>query len=299
MERGMSNVVRGFLEYQAEVRKLRPRTIVDIRCTLRSLQSYCASELKDQEIWRLPLNDYIRWVNRLQERGQSTKSINKMLSHVRSLIDYAWQMEKLDRNVLDGFYLKGREETPIYDQLSIEEARRLITAFGKANSKERWCRTIMVLLYGCGLRTQELCDLDVSSIDLDRQEIQVIGKGQRRRVIPVSDAVFAELVVYLRDRKGKRGSLFKTEIKGARLNSHVVSGIVRAAAERSGIKKEITPRTLRHAFASHLLDQGVDIAVIAMLMGHRSPSETGVYIHAQEKNLRAAVYEMPVKEDGK
>lgn len=288
-----TSLIKGFLEYQGDVRKLRPRTLIDMRCTFRSLQEFCENEVIAHEIWELSLKDFMHWVNFLRKRNQSTKSINKMLSHVRSLIEYAWQIERLDRNVLDGFFVKGEETTPIYDQLTVEEARKLVTAFGKVNAQERRCRMIMVLLYGCGLRTAELCDLDVAGVDVERQELQVIGKGSKRRVIPISDAVFSELLIYLRDRKGSRGPLFRTEAKAARLRSHDVSDVVNEAVKRSGIRKAITPRTLRHAFASHLLEQGIDIAVISMLMGHRSPSETGVYIHAQEKNLRAAVFKMP------
>jgi integrase/recombinase XerD len=287
-----TSLIKGFFDYQGDVRKLHPRTLIDMKCTYGSLQDFCENEVISHEIWELSLKDYIHWVNWLQKKKQATKSINKMLSHVRRLIDYAWQIERLDRNVLAGFFLKSEEVTPIYDQLTIEEARKLVTSFGKQSKQERRLRTVMVLLYGCGLRTMELCGLDVGCIDVDRQELQVIGKGAKRRVIPISDAVFAELLNYLRDRNGKRGALFRTEAKGVRVSEKDILRIVAMATQRCGLKKAITPRTLRHAFASHLLDQGIDISVISTLMGHRSPSETGVYIHAQEKNLRAAVFKM-------
>jgi integrase/recombinase XerD len=287
-----SSVVLGHLEYQLQVKKLTPLTIKDIRCTLKKVDSFCRETGLSKDLWHLSLQEYIRWINWLQEKKYTVRSINKMLSHVRSLIDYAWQIEKVDRNVLDGFYLKEPEATPIYDQLTIEEAQKLVKAFGKASRAERRLRTVMLVLYGCGLRTLEVCRLSMSDIDTDRQEIRVHGKGDKERVIPLSDPVFAELLVYLKDRNKKRGPLFVTEVKKTGLRHKDVGDIVQMAVLRTGLKKAITPRTLRHAFASHLLDQGVDISVISMLMGHRSPSETGVYIHAQEKNLKAAVYQM-------
>lgn len=292
MTDNFSPVVLGHLEYQREVKKLTHLTLNDIKCSLRKVQRFCEHEKLERDLWQLSLQEYIRWINWLQEQKQSSKSINKMLSHVRSLIDYAWQIEKLDRNVLDGFYLKQKEESPIYDQLSIEEAQGLVRAFGKESKAERRLRTVILLLYGCGLRTRELCGLNITDIDIERKELHVFGKGEKQRVIPLSDPVFAELMVYLNDRNKKRGSLFRTEFKKTTLAPRDVLDIVQAAVIRSGLKKTITPKTLRHAFASHLLDQGVDISVIAMLMGHRTPRETGVYIHAQEKNLKAAIFKM-------
>jgi len=287
-----SSIVLGHLEYQLQVKKLAPLTIKDIRCTLKKVDRYCKETDLQKDVWQLTLQEYIRWINRLQEQNHTAKSINKMLSHVRSLIDYAWQIEKVDRNVLDGFFIKEPEATPIYDQLTIAEAQNLVKAFGKASRTERRLRTAILLLYGCGLRTLELCRLNINDVDVDRQEIRVHGKGDKERMIPLSDPVFAELLVYLKDRNQRRGPLFRTEVKKAALRHKDVGDIVQMAVVRTGLKKTITPRTLRHAFASHLLDQGVDIAVISMLMGHRSPSETGVYIHAQEKNLKSAVFKM-------
>ncbi|NJM09473.1 MAG: tyrosine-type recombinase/integrase [Bdellovibrionaceae bacterium] len=292
MKDNFTSVVLGHLEYQLQVKKLKPLTVNDIRCSLRKVDRFCKAKGLQKDLWQLSLQEYIQWINWLQEQKQTAKSINKMLSHVRSLIDYAWQIEKVDRNVLDGFYLKEPETTAIYDQLTIEEAQNLVKAFGKISRTERRLRAVMLMLYGCGLRTLELCRLSVNDIDLDRQEVRVHGKGDKERVIPLSDPVFSELLVYLRDRNSKRGPLFRTEIKKTALGNKDVGDIVQMAVARAGLKKTITPRTLRHAFASHLLDQGVDIGVISMLMGHRSPSETGIYIHAQEKSLKAAVFKM-------
>ncbi len=287
-----SPTVQGYLSYQFEVRKLKPLTINDIKCSLRKVEKFCLQEKIDRDIWQLSLQEYIRWVNSLQDQKQTAKSINKMLSHVRSLIDYAWQLERLDRNVLTGFHLKESETSAIYASLSIEDAQKLMKSFGKLTPAERRSRAILLLLYGCGLRTNELCLLDMNSIDLDRQELKVFGKGDKERVLPLSEALFGELLIYLADRKRKTGPLFSTLIKKARMRQTDVADVVETAAKRADIKIKITPKTLRHAFASHLLNQGVDISMISTLMGHRSPRETGVYIHAEEKDLKTAIFKM-------
>lgn len=285
-------LVEGHIEYQLTVRKLTPRTIIDMRCSYKKVAEFCLAQNPQKEIWQLSLSEYTKWINHLRDQKQTTKSINKMLSHLRGLIDYAWQLERVDRNVLSGFFIKEEEKCVSFDSLSIEEAKVLMAAFSNKNKEERRNRMILLLLYGCGLRTNELCQLNVTSINQERQELTVLGKGSKQRAIPVSDRLFTELLGYLNDRNSSKGALFKTRVKNARVSSKDILDIVQVAVKRAALTKSITPKTFRHAFASHLLDQGVDISVISILMGHRSPKETGVYIHALEERIRATVFEM-------
>jgi integrase/recombinase XerD len=149
---------------------------------------------------------------------------------------------------------------------------------------------MILLLYGCGLRTQELCSLDVGDVNRDRRELQVLhAKGDRPRVIPIPDGVYTELLAYLLDRGGKRGALFRTTAHGRRISAKDVCVVVKDATERARVEGLVTARTLRHSFATHLMDRGVDLAVIASLMGHRSPAETGVYLHVLPQRREAAV----------
>jgi integrase/recombinase XerD len=100
------------------------------------------------------------------------------------------------------------------------------------------------------------------------------------------------LLAYLLERGGKRGALFRTEAKRRRITPKDVAEVVRVAARRAELTGRVTPRTLRHSFATHLMDRGVDLAVIASLMGHRSPHETGVYLHVLPKRREAAVRQL-------
>jgi len=137
---------------------------------------------------------------------------------------------------------------------------------------DRRCRLVVLVLYGCGLRTRELCQLDVRDVNVDRQELFVRqGKGNRQRTIPVPASVWTELLAYLLEHKGKRGPLFRTAVRRTRIPDREVGDIVKIASDRAGIPGKITPRTLRHTFGTHLMDAGVDLAIIASLMGHRSP----------------------------
>ena len=160
---------------------------------------------------------------------------------------------------------------------------------------------IILLLYGCGLRTIELCKLNIPDINCERQEIFIrSGKGDRERVIPVPSGLWTELLAYLHERRKFRGPLFCTEIKEKRISSKTVCDTVREAVQRAGLSSDITARTLRHTFATHLMDNGVDVAIISSLMGHRSPRETGIYLHALPGKTASAISELfNRKEDGK
>jgi integrase/recombinase XerD len=126
----------------------------------------------------------------------------------------------------------------------------------------------------------ELCQLNVPDVDVERQKIVVRqGKGDRARRIPVPSAVWPVLLAFLPERRARRGALIVTAQKKRRLRAKDVCEIVHAAARAASLESAVTPKTLRHSFATHLTDRGVDLAVIASLMGHRSPQETGVYLH--------------------
>lgn len=273
-------LIEGYLEYLSTVRRLAPRSIVDIRCTLKRAQETLAPAGSVVPLWRLTLEDFLAWLSRYREAGYSAQSLNKDVSHLRGLLDYAWRSGRSQRNVLDGFSLQDSIEKQVPKFLTFEEARSLIEACRAASREERRDRLIILLLYGCGLRTAELRLLDVGDVDLERQEVLVRhGKGDRARRIPVPDGVWTLLLAYLAERKGQRGPLLRTEHKKVRIKDTDIGEVVAAAALRASLNKKVTPKMLRHSFATHLMDRGVDLAVIASLMGHRSAQETGVYLH--------------------
>lgn len=287
-------LIEGYLSYLDKVGRKTPRTIIDVRCTLRRV---IAGIARDIPIWHLELEDYLHWLEAERQRGSTETTLAKYLSHVRGLLEYAWRSGRCHRNVLDGFNLAHATPRTAPKSLTLEEAERLIEATAVAAPTARRDRLIILLLYGCGLRTDELCSLDIAHINRERQELLVLkAKGDRPRAVPIPEALYTELLAYLLDQ-GKRGALFRTAVRKSRLRVHDVCAIVRDAAKRAGFDDAVTPRTLRHSFATHLMDRGVDLAVIASLMGHRSPQETGVYLHVLPGRTTAAVRKLKVGGD--
>jgi len=283
-------LIEGYLSYLTDVGRKSPRTVIDVRCTIGRVVEGMRANHPGVALWRLSLQDFLHWLERERQVGRTATSLAKYLSHVRGLLDYAWRSGRSERNVLDGFQLQDAAPRTAPRSLNLEEAQRLITACPQGSSIQRRDRLMILLLYGCGLRTQELCSLDVGDVNRDRRELQVLhAKGDRPRVIPIPDGVYTELLAYLLDRGGKRGALFRTTAHGRRISAKDVCVVVKNATERARVEGLVTARTLRHSFATHLMDRGVDLAVIASLMGHRSPAETGVYLHVLPQRCEAAV----------
>ena len=282
-------LIEGYLSYLRDVGRKAPRTIVDVRCTLKRACEAFATRCPDRPLWKLTLEDYLNWFEVEREAGRSEGSLAKDASHLRGLLEYAWRSGRADRNVLDGLNLHLRVKQHAPNFLTLEEAERLVQAAPRATTAERRDRLILLLLYGCGLRTAELCALDVGDLVRERQELIVRkGKGDRPRVIPIPDAVYTELLAYLLEH-GKRGALFRTAHLKRRITDKDVCEVVRSAVVLAQLPGGVTARTLRHSFATHLMDRGVDLAVIASLMGHRSPQETGVYLHVLPTRAASAV----------
>jgi site-specific recombinase XerD len=282
--------IEGYLSYLRDVRRMNPRTLIDLRCTLKKVSEFMAAARPQTPLWKLTLDDYLHWLNEWRAVGRSERALAKSLSHVRGLLDYAWRGGRADRNVLDGFNLQDGWRQVEPKSLTLEEAEKVVRVCSRQSASHRRARLVVLMLYGCGLRTSELCQLDVQDVSVERQEIFIKrGKGDRQRTVPVPASVWTELMAYLHEVGGKRGPLFRTQVKRARIGAKDVGDIVKSAAAQAGIAGKTTPRTLRHTFGTHLMDAGVDLAVISSLMGHRSPNETGIYLHVLPGKPQAAV----------
>lgn len=283
-------LIEGYLAYKRDVARLAPASVRDIRCSMARIVRTMQSIRPDVPLWQLSLQDYLRYVEHERRAQASPTCINKYLVHARGLLEYAWRSGRTDRNVLQGFSLQDGERRTPPRVLTLEEAQQLVAACPRTTAAERRERLIVLLLYGCGLRTHELCALDVAHVSVELKELHVLtAKGDKPRVVPVPDGVFIELLAYLHQRGGRRGPLLRTSAKHRRLSNHDVARVVLRAAARAGLPNDIKPKTLRHSFATHLMDRGVDLGVIASLMGHRSPQETGVYLHVLPSRKEKAV----------
>lgn len=292
----MDPMIEGYLDYLSHVGRKVPRTVIDVRCTLGRAVAGLELLRPGMPLWRLRLEDFLHWFESERERGRTAACLSKYLSHIRGFLEYTWRSGRCERNVLDGFSLQDARPRSAPNYLSLEQAHLLLRACPRGTLLERRERLIILLLYGCGLRTSELCALDVPDVNRERQELVIRkAKNDRPRVIPIAEGVYTELLAYLLDHR-RRGALFRTTHRATRIAAKDVCDVVQRTAHRAGLPATVTARTLRHTFATHLMDRGVDLAIIASLMGHRSPQETGVYLHVLPGRPEEAVRKLTIGE---
>lgn len=180
--------------------------------------------------------------------------------------------------------------------LSVDEIDRMIEAIDLYSPTGRRNRAIIETLYGSGLRVTELCTLERRRVFLDEGYVIVAGKGSKERMVPMSPQAVEQIDLYLEER-AQRGDTTKPgeedylffNIRGAHLTRVMVFYIVRQLAEAAGIKKTISPHTLRHSFATHLLEGGANLRAIQAMLGHESISTTEIYLHLDNTRLREEI----------
>src|SRR5262249_8210111 len=166
-----------------------------------------------------------------------------------------------------------------------DEANAVIDARGMSGEARERDVAVLEMLYATGLRVSELARLDVDALDRDARTVRVVGKGGKERMVPYGAPAARALDAYLGPRAVARGPVFVNR-RGGRLTSRSIHTIVRRAARAAGVTRRVSPHTLRHTFATHLLDRGADLRMIQELLGHSRLSTTQRYTHVSTAQLR-------------
>lgn len=229
----------------------------------------------------------------LHQIGISARSQARIISGIKSLYRYLKTEDLIENNptlLLESPRL-GRK---LPEVLSVEEIDDMVGVIDMTKAEGQRNRAIIETLYGCGLRVSELCNLRIDNINFDDGILMVIGKGDKQRLVPMSQTSLDEIRRWLLDRsrinvkRGEEGILFISR-RGRRLTRVMVFYIVRGLAEAAGVRKEISPHTLRHSFATHLLEGGANLRAIQQMLGHESIATTELYLHLDKTYLRREI----------
>ena len=240
------------------------------------------------------LPDLHRFAAAMTDTGVAPRSVARILSGVRSFYRFL---------VIDG-YLENDPtellESPKIGKhlpavLSLEEIEAIEGSLDLSLPEERRDRAIIEVLYGCGLRVSELCQMGLSDLFLDEGYLRVCGKGNKQRLVPLADATAHELRLWLADRAdinpktGEEDYVFLSFRRRSHLSRITVFHNLKVYALRAGITKEISPHTFRHTFATHLLEGGANLRAIQMMLGHESIATTEIYTHLDQRFLREQI----------
>ena len=180
--------------------------------------------------------------------------------------------------------------------LTVEEIDQLIEAIDRSAPQGQRNRAILETLYSCGLRVSELCHLKLSDLYFDEQFIKVEGKGSKQRLVPISPRAIREIRLYLPDRNltdikpGYEDFVFISQ-RGKNLSRIMVFHIIKELTTSIGLKKNVSPHTFRHSFATHLLEGGANLRAIQAMLGHESIGTTEIYTHIDRQMLRSEIIE--------
>lgn len=289
--------------YRTHIRVEKRLSSNTVEAYMRDLRQFahCILRLWDvapSKVEPFMIERYMGW---LFDRGKEATSQARSLSGVKSFFNYLL-LEEFIRNSPAEFIKPPKCGRPLPDVLSTEEIDRIISAIDTSTVKGRRDSAMLEVLYSCGLRVSELTSLRTGDLFFAEGHIRVIGKGDKQRLIPVSRVARDKIQIYLDDRRDRakrdehRGRPGKADTdilflnnRGGRLTRIMIFKIIRQAADRAGIAKNVSPHTFRHSFATHLLEGGASIRQVQELLGHENILTTEIYTHLDDRHLRETV----------
>jgi len=275
-----------------------------------SIKAYVRDVNKLAEVFRdispdeISFHDIEKFVVSNEIHSISTHSQARLISGIKAFFRFMIYEGLLESNpvqLLEAPKLKRK----LPDVLSVEEINKMINCIDLSHLHGDRDKAMIEMLYGCGLRVSELTTLRISDLYFDDGFIRVIGKGNKERLVPVGSLSIKAVNIYmeyhrnkLNAKKGDNDILFLNHRRG-RLSRAAIFDLIKRLAVQAGIKKNISPHTLRHSFATHLIENGANIRSVQEMLGHKSISTTEIYTHLDCSFLKKTVEEYHPRYGGK
>ena len=288
------SVLRRYVQYLCLERSYSKNTLDAYRRDLQKLLVFYADNHIDYRTVTLEQLD--QFAGQLREEGIQARSVARILSGVRSFYRFLTLEKEVEQDPTELL------ESPqigkhLPEVLSVEEIDSIINVIDVSKPEGIRDRAIIEVLYGCGLRISELCNLRISQLYLEDKYIRVKGKGSKERLVPIEGVAIDRVREWLVTRMGykvkpsEEDYVFVSLTRGSRLSRISLFVYIKDDAERAGIKKNISPHTFRHSFATHLLEGGANLRAIQMMLGHEDISTTEIYMHIDKSKLRTEILE--------
>ena len=264
---------------------------LDLNYSKNTINTYLNSlnHLKDstnKDLLKLTSNDIEKFISKLEI---DSRSISNYLSAYKTFYNYYIKLGKLNNNPIDSISSpKLAKHLPVY--LTVDEVDKLLDieikdAFSARN------KSILEVMYSSGLRISELINLEFKNIDLNDSIIRVMGKGSKERIVPISDLAIKYLKIYVKDY---RADLVKKETNnyvylnnhGKKMTRQGVFKMIKKLTSEKGINKDVSPHTLRHSIATHMLENGADLRIFQEFLGHENIGTTQIYTHLTNEKLK-------------
>ncbi|MDD4179152.1 MAG: tyrosine recombinase XerC [Candidatus Margulisbacteria bacterium] len=275
--------IQKFVNYLRNERHFSPHTTSSYKRDLGFLSSFINNKTVD----RIAAREYLL---ELEKKHYSRRSIARKLSAARSFFRFLVR-EKLGKTNPFQNLLTPKLPKKLPNFLYPEEMKSLLEAPDTKNPLGLRDRAIMEIVYGTGIRVIEVARINAGDVDFDEGELRVLGKGEKERIVLFGSHARKAIQEYLKNGRpallsGKKNNSLFLGRRGTRLSPRQIERMINFYARKAGIQKKVTPHTLRHSFASHLLEGGADLRMVQELLGHVSLSTTQVYTHITKERLK-------------
>lgn len=279
--------LESFLRHLRVERGVSPRTLINYQADLRTFLRYLAKMGKAPvQITRHDLTDYL-WQRKSQ--GMKAASLARYMASLRAFYRFLISEELIAKDPA-ALLQSPRKQERLPRYLTIEEVSRLITSVRGNDPKSVRLRAMLELLYAAGLRVSELVGMTLDQIDLNVGYVRAFGKGGKERIVPIGARARLAVQGYLDQRPETPASVKTIFVSNRKRAMSPVQfwRLIRKAARQAGIAKPVTPHTLRHSFASHLVQNGADLRAVQEMLGHASIATTQIYTHVGQTHLQEA-----------
>ena len=284
-------IEREYHTYLKLERGLSDNSVVAYELDFKRMETYMKEHQID--VVHATFDDLQSFVFETFKNIKSAKTQARLLSSIHSFYRFLLYHRYIEQDPSELLEMP-RIEKHLPEVLSVEEIDSMIAQIDMSRPEGHRNRAIIDMLYGSGLRVSELTELRLSNIYREEGYMRIIGKGSKQRLVPISPIADEQFGYWLKDRSQlnihpKDADIAFLNHYGRQLTRAMIFTIVRRLAETAGIKKTISPHTLRHSFATHLLQNGADLRIIQQLLGHESIVTTEIYTHVDIHDLREAV----------
>lgn len=277
--------ISSFSEYLLYQKGLSQNTVDSYKSDLTKLSNY----LQNQDLSKTNIDNF--FID-MSEFNYSTSTKKRMHSSIKNFLKYINENEDYESIDISDIKLKSSKKLP--EVLSITDIENMINFYNHETYLDSRNRTVIDVLYSTGCRVSELCDINISDIDLDEKYLKLKGKGSKQRIVPIGSMLYKNLMQYLNVRETflqNRGEpLFLSKSKN-KLDRTAVFRIIKKTAKNISLQTDVHPHTLRHSAATHMLEGGCDLRTVQEFLGHSSVSTTQIYTKVTKEFLEEAFTE--------
>jgi len=286
--------IRGYQNY-LQIEKSLSKNTVDGYCRdIKKLNNFFNGNSDKKKIEEVNYQDFQNYLSYLNDLKINARSQSRVISSMRSFFKFLI-LEKIIKENPTELLENPKTGKKLPEFLTIDEIELIVNQIDRSKKEGERNLAIIEVLYGCGLRVTELIELKISEIYWEEGFIRIIGKGNRERLVPLGKIASKHLKIYLNEIRvhQKVKDLFVDHVfinkNGTKISRVMIFKIIKKLTEKSGIQKNISPHSLRHSFATHLVEGGADLRSVQEMLGHQSITTTEIYTHLDKNYLKQTI----------